>query len=178
MLTTLAGSKIADGDDAVVITPLEVEGYSVAAAVVLGGDPVGIFGVIDKPLADAFGLQTQLVAAQLDLESLISLYPATHQAGELPKYPAIERDLSVVVDETTPWQSIAEAISGAKPALLESADFVGTYRGKQVGDGKKSVTLRMQFRDPATTLRHEQVDPQVETVVKALGKEVGAELRG
>ncbi|MFK7788102.1 MAG: phenylalanine--tRNA ligase subunit beta [Phycisphaeraceae bacterium] len=178
VLSTLAGSKVAEGEDNVVITPLAVEGYSVAAAVVLSGEPLGIFGVVDKPLADAFGLQTQLVAAQLDLESLIKLYPATHEAGELPKYPAIERDLSVVVDEATPWQSIAATISDANPALLESANFVGTYRGKQVGQGKKSVTLRMQFRDPTTTLRHEQVDPQVETVVKALSKEVDAQLRG
>lgn len=181
ILTMLAGSKIADrsnDEDSIVITPIEVEGYSVAAAVVLSCEPLGVFGVIDAPLADAFGLQTTLVAAQLDLESLIKLYPSTHEAGELPKYPAIERDLSVVVDEATPWQSIADTISDANPALLESADFVGTYRGKQVGQGKKSVTLRMQFRDPSTTLRHEQVDPQVETVVKALGEKVGAELRG
>jgi phenylalanyl-tRNA synthetase beta chain len=145
---------------------------------VLSDTPVGVFGVIEKPLADRFGLQVQVVAAQLDLESLIMLYPPRHEAGELPKYPAIERDLSVVVDEATPWQQIADAIATANPALLESTDFVGTYRGKQVGTGKKSVTLRMQFRDPATTLRHEQVDPQVQTVVKALGENVGAELRG
>jgi len=63
------------------------------------------------------------------------------------------------------------------PAMLESTRFVGTYRGKQVGAGKKSVTLRMQFRDPETTLRHEQVDPQVAAVVQALGAKVGAELR-
>ena len=178
VLTMLAGAKITNGDDEIVITPIEVEGYSVAAAVVLCGEPLGVFGMIDAKLADAFGLQAPLVAAQLDLESLIELYPAAHEAGELPKYPAIERDLSMVVDEATPWQSIAETINNANPALLESADFIGTYRGKQVGQGKKSVTLRMQFRDPATTLRHEQVDPQVETVVKALGKEIGAELRG
>lgn len=178
ILTTLAGSKVADNADSVVITPLEVEGYSVAAAVVLSGEPVGVFGVVDQSLAQAFGLQTQLIAGQLDLESLISLYPATHIADELPKYPAIERDLSILVDEATPWQSIAEAISDANPALLESTGFVGTYRGKQVGQGKKSVTLRMQFRDPDTTLRHEQVDPQVDTVVKALTEKVGAALRG
>ena len=160
------------------VSPIEVEGYSPAAAVVLSGQPLGVFGVVDAKLADQFGLQTQVIAAQLDLESLLALYPSTHEAGELPKYPAIERDLSVVVDEATPWQSIADTISGANPALLESADFVGTYRGKQVGKDKKSVTLRMQFRDPATTLRHEQVDPQVETVVKALGEKIGAELRG
>lgn len=176
-LTALAGEQAAD-NDGIVITPAEIEGYAVAAAIVLSGTPIGVFGVIEKPLADRFGLQTQVVAAQLDLESLIALYPPKHEAGELPKYPAIERDLSVVVDEATPWQQIADAIATANPALLESTAFVGTYRGKQVGAGKKSVTLRMQFRDPATTLRHEQVDPQVQTVVKALGEQVGAELRG
>ena len=176
-LSALAGEQVV-ADGGIVITPAQIEGYVTAAAIVLSGTPVGVFGVIDKRLADQFGLQTQVAAAQLDLESLITLYPPKHEAGELPKYPAIERDLSVVVDETTPWQQIADTISDANPALLESADFVGTYRGKQVGKGKKSVTLRMQFRDPSTTLRHEQVDPQVETVVKALGEKVGAELRG
>ncbi|MBX2850151.1 MAG: phenylalanine--tRNA ligase subunit beta [Phycisphaeraceae bacterium] len=175
-LTALAGEQIA-ASGGIVITPAEIEGYATAAAIVLSGTPLGVFGVIDKPLADRFGLQTQLIAAQLDLDSLITLYPPKHEAGELPKYPAIERDLSVVVDEATPWQQIADTIATANPALLESADFVGTYRGKQVGKGKKSVTLRMQFRDPVTTLRHDQVDPQVETVVKALGEKVGAELR-
>lgn len=178
VLAALGGSKAADGINSIVVSPIEVEGYSTAAAVVLSGQPLGVFGVVDAKLAGQFGLQTQVIAAQLDLESLLALYPSTHEAGELPKYPAIERDLSLVVDEATPWQSIADTISGANPALLESADFVGTYRGKQVGKGKKSVTLRMQFRDPATTLRHEQVDPQVETVVKALGEKIGAELRG
>ena len=153
-------------------------GYAVSASVVLSGKPLGSYGLVDAELADHFGLQTQVIAAQLDLEPLLTLYPPTHVAGELPKYPAIERDLSVVVDEATPWQSIADTVSTANPALLESTSFVGTYRGKQVGKGKKSVTLRMQFRDPDTTLRHEQVDPQVDAVVKALGEKVGAELRG
>lgn len=175
LLQTLGGEKTATG---IAITPAEIEGYSTAAAIVLDGQPLGVFGMIDAALADRFGLQTQVIAAQLDLESLITLYPPKHEAGELPKYPAIERDLSVVVDEATPWHAIADTVATANPALLESTDFVGTYRGKQVGKGKKSVTLRMQFRDPATTLRHEQVDPQVETVVKALGEIVGAELRG
>lgn len=174
-LQALGGKKTAEG---ITVTPIEVEGYSVAAAVVLSGKPLGVFGVIEKTLTDKFGLQTQVVSAQLDLESLIALYPPTHATDELPKYPAIERDLSVVVDEATQWQAIADSITNANPALLESTDFVGTYRGKQVGQGKKSVTLRMQFRDPNTTLRHEQVDPQVETVVKALGENIGAELRG
>ncbi|MGB1124230.1 MAG: phenylalanine--tRNA ligase subunit beta [Phycisphaeraceae bacterium] len=152
--------------------------YEVAAVIKLGDMPAGSFGLTKQTLTDHFGLQTRVVSALICMENITSVYPPEHQAGELPKYPAIERDLSVVVDEATPWQVISETITTANPDLLESTNFVGTYRGKQVGKGKKSVTLRMQFRDPSTTLRHEQVDPQVETVVKALGEKVGAELRG
>ena len=55
---------------------------------------------------------------------------------------------------------------------------MGAFRGKQIGAGKKSVTLRMVFRDPERTLRHEEVDPQVDAVVKALEGGTGASLRG
>jgi len=176
LVQTLAGEKL--GGAGLAINAVDDGDYQVAASVVLSGKPLGVYGLVDAKLADAFGLQTPAVAAQLDLEPLVTLYPPTHHAGELPKYPAIERDLSVVVDEATPWQSIAEAVDAAQPALLESTSFVGTYRGKQLGKGKKSVTLRMQFRDPDTTLRHEQVDPQIDAVVKRLSETVGAELRG
>jgi phenylalanyl-tRNA synthetase beta chain len=55
--------------------------------------------------------------------------------------------------------------------------FVTTYRGKPIPAGHKSVTFRLVFRDPQTTLRHEQVDPQVAAVVERLGKELGAQVR-
>ena len=176
VLQALAGEQA--GGAGIAVNPLQDKDYQVSASVALGGRPVGVFGLVASAVVDRFDLQTPVVAAQLDLEPLLSLYPPTHHAGELPRYPAIERDLSVVVDEATPWQTIADVVDASRPALLESTSFVGTYRGKQLGVGKKSVTFRMQFRDPATTLRHDQVDPQVATVVKALGQQVGAELRG
>ncbi|MEM1354668.1 MAG: phenylalanine--tRNA ligase subunit beta [Planctomycetota bacterium] len=160
------------------VVPEQIDGYATAGLVHCNKTPVGHFGVLDEALAESFGLQATVAAAELDVEHLIALYPPTHTAGELPKYPAIERDISVVVDEATPWRKIAEGIDAAKPELFESVRFVGTYRGKQVGKGKKSVTFRLQFRDPERTLRHDQVDPQVEAVVKALGSSVSAELRG
>ena len=174
MVHALGGASVSDS---LSFGTIEDPWYEVAAIIKLGDTPTGSFGLVKQSLTDHFGLQTRIVSALICMESIAKLYPPKHEAGELPRYPAIERDLSVVVDEATPWQQIAETVDGANPALLESTNFVGTYRGKQVGKGKKSVTLRMQFRDPSTTLRHEQVDPQVETVVKALGEKVGAELR-
>ena len=64
-----------------------------------------------------------------------------------------------------------------EPDLLERLTFVGTYRGPQAGQGKKSVTMRLRFRAPDRTLRHEEVDPQVESLVAAAKSDLGAALR-
>ena len=168
----------APASDSLTFEPIDDPWYETAAVIKLGGEMTGSFGLIKQQLTDHFGLQSRIVSALVCMDRVTALYPPRHAAGELPRFPAIERDLSVVVDEATAWQQIADTVEQTKPELLESTSFVGTYRGKQVGKGRKSVTLRMQFRDPQTTLRHDQVDPQVDAVVKALGEKVGAELRG
>lgn len=157
--------------------PVEDPWYDVAAIIKLDGTPAGSVGLLKSKLTDHFALQTPVASAMICAEGFMSLYPPTHSASALPKYPAIERDLSVVVGEQVAWQAIESAVTAARPDLLETTAFVGTYRGKQVGKGKKSVTLRMQFRDPERTLRHDQVDPQVASVVAALAEKVNAELR-
>ena len=157
--------------------PVEDAWCQPAAEVRLGSAVSGRVGLLKPALTSRFDLQTPVASALICLEKLSGLYPPSHSASALPKYPAIERDLSVIVQEQVPWQAIERAVADAQPDLLESTVFVGTYRGKQVGKGRKSVTLRMQFRDPDRTLRHDQVDPQVEAVVTALTGKVGAALR-
>ncbi len=147
------------------------------AGVTLNGAPLGCFGVLDKKACKKWAVEVGLVAAELNLDVLLGLYPPASKAEALPAFPAIERDLSVVVKEATAWAEIESLTMGAQPALLEGLSFVGVYRGKPLETGQKSVTFRMKFRDPSRTLRHEEVDPQVETVVGALKSGVGAELR-
>ena len=60
---------------------------------------------------------------------------------------------------------------------FESVAFVGTYRGKQAGEGRKSVTMRLTFRSAAGTLRREDAAPQVARLIGALQSGVGAEVR-
>ena len=59
----------------------------------------------------------------------------------------------------------------------ERLEFVGTYRGKQIGQGKKSVTFRLYFRDAERTLRREEVDPEIDALVARLKKDCGADVR-
>jgi phenylalanyl-tRNA synthetase beta chain len=61
--------------------------------------------------------------------------------------------------------------------MLERLTFVGTYRGPQTGPGRKSVTMRLRFRAPDRTLRHDEVDPQVGALVAAAKSSLAAELR-
>ena len=161
------------------VKPCEDTTMSTAASLHVGGETLGRFGLLaSQATLDPFGLQGRVVVAELALPALLEAYPPAHETRALPKFPGIERDLSVVVEEGVPWQKVQDAVRSAGTALMESLDFVGVYRGKQVGAGRKSVTLRMRFCDPQRTLRHEEVDPQVAAVTAKLRDAVGAELRG
>ena len=159
------------------VAPADDPRFDAAAALQLGEQTLGRFGLLAPSLLDTFGLQGEVVAGEFDLPPLLAFHPPRHDLRELARFPAIERDLSILVDEAVPWANVDAAIRKADPALLESVGFLGTYRGKPIPPGRKSVSLRMQFRDPARTLRHDEVDPQVRAVVEALGDAVGAELR-
>ncbi|WP_428389500.1 phenylalanine--tRNA ligase subunit beta [Mucisphaera sp.] len=148
-----------------------------AASVQLAGDHLGHFGLINARTADTFNLQTPVALAEIDLDTLLALYPPAYSAAVPPRLPGIERDLSLIVDETLPWAEIQKVIDQAAPARMERLDFVGVYRGKPIPKGRKSVTLRLAFRDPNQTLRHDAVDNEMNTVIDALTTEVKAEIR-
>ncbi len=151
---------------------------STAAVIQLGGRQAGFMGVVAPDGLGLFDLQTPVVVAQLDLGMLLEAYPPTRSPGALPRFPGIDRDLSVVVAENVAWARIEEQVRATHPAMLEDIRFMGVYRGRPVASGFKSVSFRLRFRDPKTTLRHEQVDPQVAGVVDRLKLQLGAQLRG
>ena len=160
------------------VEPREADGvYAVAGTVKLQGRELGTLGLVGAATLKRFGITTPQLAGELDVEALLSLYPARPRVEALPRYPAIERDLSVIVDEAVAWCEVERVVRDAGPALLDGLEFVTVYRGKPVAAGRKSVSLRLKFRDPETTLRHEQVDPQVATVVESMQRELDADLR-
>lgn len=139
--------------------------------------PLGRFGLISADAQKAFGLETPVVMAELEMGPLVGAFPPRSLAHPLPSFPHIDRDLSLIVDEATRWAAIEGLVGAQNLDRLEACSFVGVFRGTQIGDGKKSVTLRLRFRDGDRTLRHEEVDPQVESVVAQAKKTLGAEVR-
>ena len=87
-------------------------------------------------------------------------------------------DISVLLDGEVQWKDVAQTIGGVKSELLHGAAFVDEYRGKQVPEGKKSVTLRLTIGSAEKTLTSQEIEACAASAVKRLAKHVGAELRG
>ncbi len=147
------------------------------AEVKINGERVGVMGVIAPAVQAERGLSTPVVAAEINLAALIALYPPKATVQALPAFPSIDRDLSLIVAETVSWTAIDQLVRSLSVPKLESWSFVTTYRGAQAGSGRKSVTFRMRFRDEQRTLTHDEVSPQVETIVAAAKSTLQAEVR-
>ncbi len=161
------------------IIPVPVAGLAdgESASVHIAGQTVGFIGMVSQEVLDYYGLERPYAAAMVNFEILLGFAVTERSYTPLPKFPAVGRDLSLVVDEGITWGQLSGAIDSTDQPERESLQYVGTYRGKQVPDGKKSVTVSLTYRSDAGTLRGEQVDDMVAQVVASLGKQLGAELR-
>ena len=161
------------------VIPDSRAGYSRAACgrVEWGGQVVGYLGKIDRAIADKLGLREIPAAAELELLPLVEGAQRVPQQKPLPTYPAVRRDLSLVVPESVRYERIESLIRELKPDLMEDLEYVTTYRGKPLEKGQKSVTVTLVFRSPTGTLTSEQVDAIVQRVIEAAKSQLGAILR-
>jgi phenylalanyl-tRNA synthetase beta chain len=124
---------------------------------------------------------------QLDLEGRIFMFNLDFQAlvrlaapplfTPLPRYPAVYRDIALVVPEAVPAARVTQALhQHGRPWLVEARLF-DVYTGDPIPPGKRSLAFRLSYRDPERTLTDEEINPLHEALVAALGRELGAELR-
>ena len=89
----------------------------------------------------------------------------------------MERDISAIVSEQVRWEELDSAVQDLNIDVLEAVEFVTTFRGKQIGQDRKSVTLRLRFRAAGRTLTNEDVDGHVAKMVAAIQSRLDAEIR-
>ena len=100
-----------------------------------------------------------------------------HEFRHLPKYPSTSRDFSFVCDEELEAGRIEEICISAGGKLIESAVVFDVYRGAQIGEGKKSVSIRVTLRAADRTLTDEEADKAADKILRTLGTELGISLR-
>jgi phenylalanyl-tRNA synthetase beta chain len=101
----------------------------------------------------------------------------TTPSAELPAFPAADRDISAIVAEKVAYGDIDREIHALSLPHLESVAFVTTFRGKQIGDGKKSVSLRLVFRKHNGTMTSDEADASVARAIARLRESLDAEVR-
>ena len=144
----------------------------------LGGEHLGYLGEVDRSRLDALELRADSSATELDLGVLMRRAKLVPQNRALPPFPAVIRDLSLLVDRSLPWSQLFDAVKAVAGSTLESVDFLDTFHGGNVPDGKHSVHFALKFRHPDRTLTGEEVDRSVRSVLEICATRFEAVLRG
>ncbi|MGH7455818.1 MAG: hypothetical protein ACRENG_30965, partial [bacterium] len=145
--------------------------------VACNGQPLGIAGELAPDLLKAYDIDTPVFAFELNIESLPTLIDWQRTAKAVPRFPAIERDIAIIVAKEVPAEKVVAAIRAVGGDFLESVRLFDLYSGKQIPAGKKSLALALTFRAADRTLQDEEVDNWQRRVVQQLEQEVGAQLR-
>lgn len=147
------------------------------SAVILCGDQaIGYIGEVHPAVQEAYGFGTRVYVAKLNVNEMmpLSVTEVTYQPS--PKFPASTRDLSLLCDDSLPVGTMEKAIKNAVGKILEKVTLFDVYKGKQIAEGKKSVSFSISMRSHEGTLTDEQADAAMKRVLKALG-DLGATLR-
>jgi phenylalanyl-tRNA synthetase beta chain len=131
-----------------------------SALVTLISRPIGFVGEIHPDVSDDLDLVGRVIYAELDVSELHALWEelGPTQAPGLPKFPAVTRDIAMLVRDRFSAGQIAAALREASRGLAESVRLFDLYRGDQIPDGHRSLAFRVTYRDPEGTLTDKRVD--------------------
>jgi phenylalanyl-tRNA synthetase beta chain len=144
----------------------------------LDGAVIGWAGELDASVLKAWDIKEKLYCSELELEPILKLMAgAVSQFSELPKFPAVKRDLAVMVPRPVTSREILEAVTKTGGAILERAELFDLYAGDQVEKGQKSLAFSLSYRHPERTLNDAEVNQVHQEIVKALKDKFGAGIR-
>jgi phenylalanyl-tRNA synthetase beta chain len=148
------------------------------ARLLLGGREIGVFGELHPLVRQHYELPaTPLLAAELDLESILQSVPDRYNVRSVPAYPPVLEDLAVVVDEGITGVQVDQIIREAGGEMVIEARLFDIYRGEQAGAGQKSLAYRLTYQAQDRTLTDQEVAQIRQRIVRQLEEQLGAKLR-
>ena len=146
--------------------------------IMLNGKKIGDLALLSKKAALACGIKVlSAVLVELDMDELVPFKSRTNRFVRTPEFPMNDYDLSFLVDSMVKWDDIYNCVMAKKHELLRDVMFVDEYRGKQIPEGKKSVTIRLVIASDEKTLTGNEIEQVANSVLKKIAKGTGAEIR-
>ncbi len=149
-----------------------------AAALIVDSRPIGWFGEVALHVREAFDLQAPIFLAEVSLTALMALPKVELRYQPLPRFPAVQRDLAVVVPAEVTAGEVEAAIRAMKLPLLASLTLFDVYEGGQIGAGKRSLAWSLTFQASDRTLTDKEVNQLHAKVVAEVSRRFSAEIRG
>ena len=176
---------IESGVDAMNLKPLRFEAARVkhlrdgqAARITTDdGKALGTIGRLDEQVASLYKFRQPVYVAEVDLSALLEMEERTILYTPLSRYPSVIRDISLLVSRRVTLAEMLDAIRDEHLDYVRDARLVDVYEGANLPEGKRSVTLRVEYRADDRTLRDEEVDEMHARVVQTLEEKFGAQLR-
>ena len=146
------------------------------AVIYIGGRPVGEMGELHPKIAGNYDIQKRITLALIELDGM-EVYERNFKYAPIARFPAVERDIAVIVGEDTEAGSVKDCIEGNGGKYLESCELFDVFRSESLGEGKKSLAFSLKFRSPSETLTDAIVQERMDNIIRKLSEDLGAELR-
>ena len=147
------------------------------AKVYVNGQEVGTLGQIHPLVAANYGVDAELYYADLKFDALFASRGADPEYQPLPKFPAVTRDIAVLVDKAVTVGAMESSIQAAAKGLLKDVTLFDIYEGAKLPTGKKSVAFNLVLRADDRSLTSEEADEDVKAILATLEQDCGAILR-
>jgi phenylalanyl-tRNA synthetase beta chain len=150
------------------------------AELLIQGKPVGAFGQLHPQVAEAYELDPSrcILAAELDLESILAAVPERYLYRPVPGFPAALRDIAVIVPDTMPTDRLIAEIRQGGGELLRDIRLFDLYRGSSIPEGTKSLAFALSYQANDRTLTDKEVDKTHQKIEQRLRHVLEAKIRG
>lgn len=143
----------------------------------VGNDIIATFGEANPLLTKNYDITQRVLLAEINVDKVTVYARKNKKYSPITKYPVLERDIAMVIDESIEVGEIEKIIQKKAKKLLEEAKLFDVYRSEKLGENKKSVAYSLKFRLPDRTLTDEEVNGVMKEIVAELERSIGAELR-
>jgi len=129
---------------------------------------IGLVGEIHPRVSDCYDLKQTAFIFELDLEKIAGLIPQSRDSRPIPRFPAIYRDITIIVDRGIETQTVLEAADNFQEKLIENLYLFDVFEGDPIVAGKKSVSFRITYRSPGKTLEDDDVNDLHKSITERL----------
>ena len=153
------------------------------ANIKVGLDVIATIGEVHPEVLMNYDINKRCYLAELNITKVVKYSKQNKKYQEVPKFPAVERDIAIVVDEDVEVGAIEQSITKKSKRLLkgkkglEEIKLFDIYRDEKIGKGKKSIAYSLIFRDKTKSMSDDEINPVMEEITKELEDKFGATLR-